>query len=56
MNKELFIKEVSKLNINLTDEMLDQLERYYQILVDENEKYNLTAITDKESVYLKHFS
>ena len=55
MNRELFIKEVSKLDINLTDEMLDQLERYYQILVDENEKYNLTAITDKESVYLKHF-
>ena len=55
MNKELFIKEVFKLNITLTDEMLDQLERYYQILVDENEKYNLTAITDKESVYLKHF-
>ena len=55
MNKELFTKEVFKLNITLTDEMLDQLERYYQILVEENEKYNLTAITDKESVYLKHF-
>lgn len=55
MNKELFINEVSKLDINLTDTMLDQLEQYYQILVSENSKYNLTAITDKESVYLKHF-
>ena len=55
MNKELFIKEVFKLNITLTDIMLDQLDKYYQILVEENEKYNLTAITDKESVYLKHF-
>lgn len=55
MNKELFIKEVAKLNINLTDTMLDQLDNYYQILVSENSKYNLTAITDKEAVYLKHF-
>ena len=55
MNKELFIKEVSKLNITLTDTMLNQLEKYYQILVEENAKYNLTAITDKDAVYLKHF-
>lgn len=55
MNKELFIKEVSKLNITLTDTMLNQLEQYYQLLVSENKKYNLTAITDKEAVYLKHF-
>ena len=55
MNRKLFIAEVSKLNITLTDTMLDQLEQYYQLLVEENKKYNLTAITDKESVYLKHF-
>ena len=55
MNKEQFINEVSKLNITFTNEMLDQLELYYQILVEENAKYNLTAITDKEAVYLKHF-
>lgn len=55
MNKELFIDETKKININLTNEMLDQLELYYQILVEENAKYNLTAITDKETVYLKHF-
>jgi len=55
MNKELFIKEVSKLNITLTDTMLEQLEQYYEMLVTENKKYNLTAITEKEAVYLKHF-
>jgi len=55
MNKELFIKEVSKLNITLTDTMLEQLEQYYEMLVTENKKYNLTAITEKEEVYLKHF-
>ena len=55
MNKELFINEVKKLNINLTDTMLEQLDSYYELLVTENKKYNLTAITDKEQVYLKHF-
>lgn len=55
MNKEQFISEVSKLNINLTDTMLNQLEQYYELLVTENKKYNLTAITEKDAVYLKHF-
>lgn len=30
-------------------------ECYYNFLVEENEKYNLTAITDKDEVYYKHF-
>lgn len=55
MNKETFIKELKKMNITLTAKQLDQLEKYYEILVIENEKYNLTAITKKEDVYLKHF-
>ena len=52
MNKEEFIKEVSKLNINLTDTMLKQLDIYYNLLVTENKKYNLTAITEESQVYL----
>lgn len=55
MNKETFIKELKKINIKLTAEQLNQLEKYYEILITENEKYNLTAITKKEDVYLKHF-
>ena len=55
MNKELFIEELNKLNINSTTKQLEQLEKYYEILVTENKKYNLTAITTKEEVYLKHF-
>ncbi len=41
--------------INLTNRQLNQFEEYYKILVEWNEKMNLTAITDKEEVYLKHF-
>ena len=55
MNKELFIKELENINININDKQLEQLEKYYEILVTENNKYNLTSITNKEDVYLKHF-
>ncbi len=55
MNKEEFIKSLQDLNIEATEEQLKKLEEYYNILVEENKKYNLTAITEKEQVYLKHF-
>lgn len=55
MNKEQFINELKKININLTEHMLEQLEKYDEVLRAENKKYNLTAIKNKEGVYLKHF-
>jgi 16S rRNA (guanine527-N7)-methyltransferase len=55
MNKELFIKELKKINIILTDEQLNKLERFYELLIVWNEKINLTTITKREDVYLKHF-
>lgn len=55
MNKEAFINELAKLNINLTKEQLNQLDIYYHLLVEENKKYNLTSITEEKDVYLKHF-
>ena len=41
--------------IVLNNKQIKQFESYYKILVDWNEKMNLTAITDEEGVYLKHF-
>ena len=29
--------------------------KYYTFLVEENEKYNLTSITEKQEAYIKHF-
>lgn len=55
MNKEQFIKELNKLDITITKEQLNQLSIYYNILLEENKKYNLTAITSEQDVYLKHF-
>ena len=34
----------------------NKFDKYYSFLVTENEKYNLTAITDKDDVYIKHFA
>lgn len=55
MNREEFIEELKKININLSNEILSNLEEYYNILKEENSKYNLTRIIEKEDVYLKHF-
>ena len=42
-------------NINLTDAQLNLFEKYYQLLIKYNGMFNLTAITEREEVYLKHF-
>ena len=55
MNKEIFLEELKKINITLTNDKLDKLQKYYEILITENQKYNLTAIIKQEYVYLKHF-
>lgn len=55
MNKEEFIVALKDLAIDLTEEKRNQLEKYYELLIEENEKINLTAITEKDQVYLKHF-
>lgn len=55
MNQNSFIDEVKKLGIEVTDEKLINLEKYYNLLIEYNNVMNLTAITKKEDVYLKHF-
>ena len=55
MNQSKFIIEVEKLGIEVTDEKLKKLERYYELLIEYNKVMNLTGITKKEDVYLKHF-
>lgn len=55
MTDKEFIEEVNKLGIELDNNQLLQLEKYYNLLVEWNEKINLTAITLKKDVYLKHF-
>lgn len=55
MNLDLFIEETKKLGIELTSQQLEKLNQFYELLISWNQKMNLTRITEKEDVYLKHF-
>ena len=55
MTEEIFVNYLKELNIEITPEKLEQLNKYYNLLIEWNEKINLTSITTKEDVYLKHF-
>ncbi len=46
---------LKELNIELIFEQQELFRKYYEFLIQENKKYNLTAITDEEEVYYKHF-
>jgi 16S rRNA (guanine527-N7)-methyltransferase len=39
----------------LSEYQLKQFEMYYEFLIEYNQKVNLTRITEKEGVYIKHF-
>lgn len=55
MNEQQFIQALKDKGIDLTTKQQQQFSLYHKTLVEWNEKMNLTAITDKEEVYLKHF-
>ena len=59
MEKEKFIEELKKnalkINIELNEEQLEKFYRYMEILLEWNQKMNLTAITDKKEIIIKHF-
>lgn len=55
MNEQQFILALKEKGIELTDIQIAQFKKYFELLVEWNEKMNLTAITDLEGVYLKHF-
>ncbi|MDQ0257569.1 16S rRNA (guanine527-N7)-methyltransferase [Evansella vedderi] len=55
MNEEQFKEALLEKGIELSEDQMKQFQDYFSLLVDWNERMNLTAITDKEEVYLKHF-
>lgn len=56
MKPEEFYQRLQEVHgITLSDEQKKQFDQYFHLLVEWNEKMNLTAITDEEGVYLKHF-
>ncbi|BAQ23510.1 16S rRNA (guanine(527)-N(7))-methyltransferase RsmG [Streptococcus troglodytae] len=55
MTPEEFYQALAKLHINLSDKQKEQFDLYFKLLVEWNNKINLTAITEEKEVYLKHF-
>lgn len=48
-------KSAIQLGIELSDEQINKFQKYYEMLIETNKVMNLTAITGKEEVILKHF-
>jgi 16S rRNA (guanine527-N7)-methyltransferase len=55
MTPQDFYQKLASLGFELSDKQKQQFDTYFHLLVEWNEKMNLTAITDLEGVYLKHF-
>ena len=55
MDTNTFLQALKEQGIELSEKQQYQFHQYFNILVEWNEKMNLTAITDLEGVYLKHF-
>lgn len=54
--KDIIKSATADFKITLNNTQLEQLEKYYQLLIEWNEKINLTAITDEQGVAVKHFA
>lgn len=59
MDKKEFFEKIdklsSKIEIKLSEEQKDQFFNYMELLIDWNEKINLTAIIEPNEIILKHF-
>lgn len=53
--KKVFDELLAEKNIVLSEKQWNQFEAYYRELFSWNEKMNLTGITEREQVYIKHF-
>ena len=59
MEFENFLKELKnkseQININLENEQIKKFYEYMNLLIEWNEKFNLTAIVEPKEIILKHF-
>lgn len=53
--KKVLYDESKKKNIELSEDLLNKFEKYKDMLLEYNEKINLTAITDEYEIIIKHF-
>lgn len=48
-------RKSEQLEVELTEQQLEQFKTYYEMLIEKNKVMNLTAITEKDEVIDKHF-
>ena len=53
--REFLLTEVNKIDIELSEQQVEQFLKYYDLLVEWNSFMNLTGITEYEEVVIKHF-
>ena len=53
--KEIMNENAKKINIEFNDKQLEQFFEYMNLLIEWNEKINLTAITEPKEIIIKHF-
>ena len=53
--KNKLSKLLQEINIEITEEEVNKFYNYMNLLLEWNEKINLTAITEQEDIILKHF-
>ncbi len=55
MNREIFVSGLFDLGYDIDEEKVNNFRKYSEMLVEWNEKMNLTSITDPEGIAVKHF-
>lgn len=55
MDKALILQSVSQLGLTLDEEKINRLARYYDMVVESNKVFNLTAIVEENDFAIKHF-
>lgn len=55
MNERDFLEALKAQGFELSEHQQWQFKRYFELLVEWNEKINLTAVIEQDEVYLKHF-
>lgn len=54
-NEDILRQGIKDFGIEVNDQMISDLKTYREILVDWNQKMNLTGIEEEKEVFIKHF-
>lgn len=54
-NEDILRQGIKDFGIEVNDQMVSDLKTYREILVDWNQKMNLTGIEEEKEVFIKHF-